>query len=650
MPTSYPRLRRALLRGCAAAAALAAALVPAACGREPTAAPEPSATRVVYGPLLLDGGDGTAYHLSRTPSAHASSAQRAAQRTAALASSSPAMSFDGFWRLSAETQQRIEVLDGGDAYFRDPSIEIDNTLNAAADGDTWRIDIVHPSGALETGVTVTFHSDYNGEKDCFVFGSSYLCGGQWAWFWTELTTQCAEEGIYTAKMFYDGSLVQSPTFKLRPIVAPGSTSNLFQLDYPDDSYDNACKSGTGSITCTGAPGEVKRTIKQKGCGLTAAAMMLGYHGVSVDPKTLNDWMTTNGAFEPGGNLGWPGFVSYAATKDSTLRFDERGPGTFADLHTRICRYGPQIIEVKSLGSSAQHFVLATGFSDDMKTVKINDPASRTNTDLTPYGNSFRSSRLFSGPLRTDTLAADIIITFHSPGHLVLTDALGNRVGYDPARGVAYNEIPGAYYDTLVALSTVVDDGVFDDDEHDPAKEIHVPGAAAGHYTVDVTGTGDGTYILTMAGYGARMRSSRAEFWGVPITSGEVHSYSFDYDPATAGSGTPLAISGAFSGGGQKKVVDELLSYSRPASRQTQLPAGTTSYAVMIFYGSGLNSSSFQAVLNGVDITSSFHPAPGTSENVTIPLVSGRNVVKLSASGTVGSRSSSDADQLVLKVP
>ncbi|HET9004780.1 MAG TPA: hypothetical protein VFN39_12320, partial [Gemmatimonadaceae bacterium] len=356
------------------------------------------------------------------------------------------------------------------------------------------------------------------------------------------------------------------------------------------------------------------------------------------------------SFEPGGNLGWPGFVRYAATIDSTLSFDERGPGTFADLHTRICRYGPQIIEVKSLGSSAQHFVLATGFSDDLRTVKINDPASRSNTDLTPYGNTFRSSRLFEGPLRTDTLAADIIVTFHSPGHLVLTDPQGRRVGYDPSRGTSYNEIPGAYYDTLVALSTVVDDGVFDDDEHDPAKEIHVPGAAAGQYTVDVTGTGNGTYILTMAGYGARMRSSRAEFWSVPISPGEVHSYSFAYDPATAGSGAPLSMSGAFGGGGQKKVVDELLSYARPAARQTQLPAGTSSYGVMIFYGSGLNAATFHAVLNGSDVTASFHPVPGGSETVTVPLASGRNVLKLSASGVVGTRTSSDADQLVLTVP
>jgi hypothetical protein len=72
--------------------------------------------------------------------------------------------------------------------------------------------------------------------------------------------------------------------------------------------------------------------------------------------------------------------------------------------------------------------------------------------------------------------------------------------------------------------------------------------------------------------------------------------------------------------------------------------------MMIFYGTGLNASSFGAVLNGVDVGAMFHPTPGGSETVVIPLAAGRNVLKLSAKGTVGTRSTSDADQLVFKVP
>lgn len=102
--------------------------------------------------------------------------------------------------------------------------------------------------------------------------------------------------------------------------------------------------------------------------------------------------------------------------------------------------------------------------------------------------------------------------------------------------------------------------------------------------------------------------------------------------------------------GQRSSVDELLSYSRPGQRQTTLAAGTTSYSVMIFYGAGLNATSFSATLNGVNVSSTFHPTAGGSEVVTIPLVTGRNVLKLSATGVVGGRTASDADQLVFKVP
>ena len=132
----------------------------------------------------------------------------------------------------------------------------------------------------------------------------------------------------------------------------------------------------------------------------------------------------------------------------------------------------------------------------------------------------------------------------------------------------------------------------------------------------------------------------------------MHSYRFAYDVSTAGTagGATIALSGSNNGGGQRAAADELLSYARPGVRSSTLPAGTTQYSMMIFYKAGLNAGSFTATLNGVNVASLFHPNGGTGETILIPLVSGRNVLKLSATGTVGGKSASDADQLVFKVP
>ena len=87
----------------------------------------------------------------------------------------------------------------------------------------------------------------------------------------------------------------------------------------------------------------------------------------------------------------------------------------------------------------------------------------------------------------------------------------------------------------------------------------------------------------------------------------------------------------------------------PTARQTGLPAGTFSTKVTVLYGTSVVPSTFQAVLEGTDVTSLSHPVPGGREAVSIPLVTGRNVLKLSVSGSVGARSASDQDQLVFLV-
>lgn len=71
-----------------------------------------------------------------------------------------------------------------------------------------------------------------------------------------------------------------------------------------------------------------------------------------------------------------------------------------------------------------------------------------------------------------------------------------------------------------------------------------------------------------------------------------------------------------------------------------LPAGTQSlmlpqserYEVRVKYGRALEPESFQATLNGEDVSARFRPAPGAAETVELPLRDGRNVLRLTGEG------------------
>ncbi len=129
-----------------------------------------------------------------------------------------------------------------------------------------------------------------------------------------------------------------------------------------------------------------------------------------------------------------------------------------------------------------------------------------------------------------------------------------------------------------------------------------------------------------------------------VNDGQLNSTPF----ATQASIQAPAIS--TPGGGQRADVNEFLTYASPGEVSTDLPAGTTSFDVTIIYGQTIVAGTFQASLNGQPFAG-FNPAAGTSETVTIPLSSGRNVLKLAVSGVrPDGRTATDRDQLTFIVP
>jgi hypothetical protein len=107
----------------------------------------------------------------------------------------------------------------------------------------------------------------------------------------------------------------------------------------------------------------------------------------------------------------------------------------------------------------------------------------------------------------------------------------------------------------------------------------------------------------------------------------------------------------FNGGGQRPTdVNLFLTYAIPTSSPVSLPTGTSSFLVMIAYSANTIPTTFSATLNGVNISSQFHPQPGTFETVTVSLQSGRNDLLISIDGNrTDGHVATDRDRLVFNV-
>ncbi len=561
--------------------------------------------------------------------------------------------FVRFVRSPAEGGGWVEFPVGGFSYFRDVAVATEAVQKADANGDYWDADMVLPSGGVVTWPRITYYSSFGGETDCFVSGFQSLCGATEIYTSYILGVQCQTGGTYTSRLYQNGGQVFTGSFVLKPTLPPGAITPQLQTSYPDEPYNTLCVDATDSrksVNCGGDTTLTKRTIKQKGCALTAVTMLLGYFGVTTDPKALNDYLLglpgTKG-YLPDGGLNWLGVLERAGQESETLQVEINDKATPQGLRNRICRFGPQVVEVKSLNpGGGKHFVVVTGLTDNESDFTIADPADPSRHTLAENYGTFNSVREFE-PRSQPTFQEVVQATLHSPAELVITDPLGRRTGLNSSTGRTYAEIPNSVYDST-GLGTLLDDGSIV--QEDPLwKELHIYSPPDGRYTVAVTGTATGRYTLNLRGYDGAGRSSGFLAAEVPISRDETHQYTLTFSGADMSAGT-LAMAGGFNGGGQRSAVNALLSYARPGQSRTSLPPGSTAYSLMLFYDTAIDASTFAAELNGLSVAAVFHPVPGGSEVVNIPLAVGRNVLKLSVTGNPAGRTGSDRDQLTFVVP
>jgi hypothetical protein len=580
--------------------------------------------------------------------AHSAFAQRTAARPAPASqdkirsmSSFSTSSFLGFVRCPAERGACTDPfssipMENNTAYFRDVIVGALTFISGASDGEVWSATFTDPRNTPTTFGNIQFLANYNSQQNCFVSPFWYICGSNSVEILWYLQSQCQNTGTWRAT--FTNTTIPPQTFTLKPQIKEDQVGLQRQTDYPTTAYDSICRTGTQRdvFHCANPPRPNQRTwsIAGKGCYLTDLAMVLSYHGVAVDPATLNTYLIDHGGYTNMGDVLPQVAMRYASENGVRIQFPARSVGA---LPRNICTYGPQLGHVINRG----HWVAAYGQNDALTSYLVRDPDGGRLTSLP----GFTTTRLFSGPQFnfTDSLCG-IRFDFHSPVELYVTDPLGRRAGYDPVTGTVYNEIPDASYDTELGL----EDAETGEPPEDFGRSLELYGDADGEYTLSVTGTATGTYTAEMWSFDLGGNYPKTELGPIPTSQGEVHTYLIDFHKADA---TQTHLGGGFDGGGQRpRDVNRFLSYGNLSGNQVTLAAGTTSFPLFVFYDTAILPATFSAILDGVDVTFLFHPTPGGRESVTLPLVSGRNVLKLSVDGQLPSRTATDTDRLVLQVP
>ncbi len=250
---------------------------------------------------------------------------------------------------------------------------------------------------------------------------------------------------------------------------------------------------------------------------------------------------------------------------------------------------------------------------------------------------------------TQTLArfpGGVDITLQGDAEMLLTDPAGRRTGSDPLSDRSFAENPDA---------SAGDDSIDDpnDNSDNPiniqAKKMEISPAINGLYTLTIQSARRGAYDLELAALSPEFQGSKIGLKDVQIEARARHLYLFKGEAANGGN---LTLSGGFNGrtGASNDSDQKILTYAAPVSNQTNLPAGTRTFSVVVFYDSHANAGSFSATLDGHSVASMFHLMPGTFEKVDLSLHPGKNELVLSITGNLPGGMVTDLDHLEFVVP
>ena len=580
----------------------------------------------------------------------------------------PTDSFTRFVRFPAEEKTLLAMnASNPAAYYRD-SLSGGQTLHSGGvDGDLLFAQITPPDGVPTQFVGFR----YDGVRRCWVRqqATNDCIGGEGAsnisiaWI---AGTQCGKSGNWRFEAFRNAQNFFSGVYKMVPSINPAKVSFITGPAYNQgtytEQYGNICRDGGSFKNCSliETPDPPKATIRQLGCLLTGYASALTYHGITTLPTDLNDYLTNQDGYTEGGAIFPNKVVAYANSRNtgvkvSFVRTSATEPGDIIGGNARnaVCTAGPVPLQVKhrivANGALRGHFATAWGRPDAENTFLLKDPNGGLSNQLDStsiprdYSNVHYGTRALKPAPPPFVFPGGLTIALGSPAELLLTDPSGRRTGVNPSTGTTFEEIPGSSY----AVDTI-DPPDEPDAKGIDTKMLEVSPLPDGPYTLAVQGTGSGTYHLEFRYEGVdHVGEAKAAIRDIPIAPGTVHTYRFTA-PIAANGG--FRLEGGFDGGGQRpRDVNKFLSYAAVAQSRTDLPAGTTSYPLTVFYDSAVVASSLSVTINGATVTSLFHPVAGGFETVRIPLQRGSNTLQLSVDGNLANRVATDTDRLIFRV-
>ncbi len=272
-----------------------------------------------------------------------------------------------------------------------------------------------------------------------------------------------------------------------PSDVPQVTPVFSQFDYDVDTYDHR-KDG--------------KTIKNRGCALTALCMALNSAGITCTPDELNDLLKHfPGSFQDNGDLVLP-----VATKGAALvalklnaQFNDLktppGDASAPDvLKNALCQNRkPVIVQVPSKFRTGPHYVLVTQVDQNGRFSIIDPDPATTCTHLDCYGNDFKKFWLRGFVEDPPGDLSELVVSV-GDALLVAQDPAGAQTG-SSAFGQVVQLIPQSAY----FLDAITDD-VTGEPPDGFSSSIHVRQPAQGSYKVTVIGTQLTTYSVFVNAY------------------------------------------------------------------------------------------------------------------------------------------------------
>lgn len=160
--------------------------------------------------------------------------------------------------------------------------------------------------------------------------------------------------------------------------------------------------------------------------------------------------------------------------------------------------------------------------------------AQTHTAVSPNKGQIIQPQVKPGK---DADGSALLITFHGCADLLLTDARGRRLGYDPAAKKSYMDVPGGAYD---------EGDVLGDDEEDDAKpqkqpenkaakqpdcvadkSMQVPQPAPGAYVLKIGNNQANAFKLEITSYGPDAKANGHYVLSQPAGFNPSPSYRFE---------------------------------------------------------------------------------------------------------------------------